>query len=376
MNGLPYYKAYPRDFIEGTIGMPFELKGAYRLVLDLIYMQGGSLPDDARYISGLLGCSVRKWNSFRQELIARGKLQVSGESLTNYRAVIELETLAKVQEKQSQNASRPRKNNNLAEPRLNHTEPDTDTDKKETPKPPKGGSSPTPKQPIRQAKNPMGWPADGWERFWLIYPNKVGKADARKAFDRAQARASIPFEALIAGLEAYVSKNRRPAMVQPLDLAEPGSLGGSTGNRTASPANAATARRSDDGSRFSNCTEPAMTGTDLTTQPNLKSSLPNVTPREIAGLLDRMTSRLERLPGNRFMIAADRAPGDDEKDRLRARNREVTHLLARPLVEDIEKAIAALLTLYPGEHSSAQGARAVVRQFARSAETVPALGGA
>jgi len=206
MNGLPYYKAYPRDFIEGTIGMPFELKGAYRLVLDLIYMQGGSLPDDARYISGLLGCSVRKWNSFRQELIARGKLQVSGESLTNYRAVIELETLAKVQEKQSQNASRPRKNNNLAEPRLNHTEPDTDTDKKETPKPPKGGSSPTPKQPIRQAKNPMGWPADGWERFWLIYPNKVGKADARKAFDRAQARASIPFEALIAGLEAYVSK--------------------------------------------------------------------------------------------------------------------------------------------------------------------------
>ncbi len=22
MNGLPYYKAYPRDFIEGTVGMP------------------------------------------------------------------------------------------------------------------------------------------------------------------------------------------------------------------------------------------------------------------------------------------------------------------------------------------------------------------
>ncbi|MFK5283859.1 DUF1376 domain-containing protein, partial [Lacticaseibacillus paracasei] len=56
MNGLPYYKAYPRDFIEGTIGMPFELKGAYRLLLDLIYMQGGRLPDDAKYISGLLGC--------------------------------------------------------------------------------------------------------------------------------------------------------------------------------------------------------------------------------------------------------------------------------------------------------------------------------
>jgi uncharacterized protein YdaU (DUF1376 family) len=131
MNGLPYYKAYPRDFIEGTIGMPFELKGAYRLVLDLIYMQGGNLPDDARYISGLLGCTIRKWNALRDQLIALGKLQVVGASLTNYRAVIELETLAKLQDKQSENASRPRKNKDLAEPRLNHTEPEPEPEKKE-----------------------------------------------------------------------------------------------------------------------------------------------------------------------------------------------------------------------------------------------------
>lgn len=81
MNGLPYYKAYPRDFIEGTIGMPFEIKCAYRVVLDLIYMQGGELPDDARYISGLLGCSVRKWKSIRSALIQAGKIHVSGEFL-------------------------------------------------------------------------------------------------------------------------------------------------------------------------------------------------------------------------------------------------------------------------------------------------------
>lgn len=77
MNGLPYYKAYPRDFIEGTIGMSFELKGAYRLILDLIYMQGGRLPDDAKYVSGVLGCSARKWNALRNELIALGKIVVS-----------------------------------------------------------------------------------------------------------------------------------------------------------------------------------------------------------------------------------------------------------------------------------------------------------
>lgn len=113
--GLPYYKAYPRDFIEGTIGMPLELKGAYRLVIDLIYMQGGELPDDARYISGLLGCTVRKWNAIRAELLSRGKIQVSGGLLTNYRAVIELETLRKLQEKQRENGSKPKQNNSLGQ---------------------------------------------------------------------------------------------------------------------------------------------------------------------------------------------------------------------------------------------------------------------
>lgn len=81
MNGLPYYKAYPRDFIEGTIGMDFETKAAYRLVLDLIYMQGGNLPDDARYISGLLGCSVKKWNLLRETLVDAGKIDVRGGTL-------------------------------------------------------------------------------------------------------------------------------------------------------------------------------------------------------------------------------------------------------------------------------------------------------
>lgn len=126
MNGLPYYKAYPRDFIEGTIGMSFELKAAYRLVLDLIYMQGGNLPDDARYISGLLGCTLRKWNSLRSELIAIGKIEINREFLTNKRAVIELETTRKFTEKQAENRSKPNKNKGLKSPPCDHTDTDTD----------------------------------------------------------------------------------------------------------------------------------------------------------------------------------------------------------------------------------------------------------
>lgn len=128
MNGLPYYKAYPRDFIEGTIGMDFELKAAYRLVLDLIYMQGGNLVDDARYISGLLGCSVKKWNGLRSALISSNKIVVRNGYLGNYRADKELETFGKFQDKQRENRSRPNKNKDLKSPPFHPSDTDTDTD--------------------------------------------------------------------------------------------------------------------------------------------------------------------------------------------------------------------------------------------------------
>lgn len=112
-NGLPYYKRYPRDFIEGTIGMPFELKAAYSIVLDLIYMQGGKLPNDDRYISGLLGCSVRKWKTIRSELVRLGKVEIISDFIQNKRAEKELETSRKIQEKNAENRRNYSKNNDL-----------------------------------------------------------------------------------------------------------------------------------------------------------------------------------------------------------------------------------------------------------------------
>ncbi|SDG35156.1 hypothetical protein SAMN04487974_102152 [Pelagibacterium luteolum] len=55
------------------------------------------------------------------------------------------------------------------------------------PSPPKGGSSPT-----------------DFDAFWEIYPNKVGKADARKKFAKAVQVASL--ETIMFGLERYAAK--------------------------------------------------------------------------------------------------------------------------------------------------------------------------
>lgn len=132
MNGLPYYKAYPRDFIEGTIGMSFELKGAYRLLLDLIYMQAGRLPDDPRYISGLLGCSVRAWKKYRATLVSDGKIYAENGIISNFRADKELETLSKLQEVKRENRSGGNKNKDLAKRPSDHTEPEPDIEKEDT----------------------------------------------------------------------------------------------------------------------------------------------------------------------------------------------------------------------------------------------------
>lgn len=126
MNGLPYYKRYPRDFIEGTVGMTFEMKAAYGFVLDLIYMHGGKLPDDERYISGLLSLSTRRWRAVRDGLISAGKIAASDGIITNERAVFELENLAEFSEKQRKKRLGINKNKNLREPQLNHTDTDTE----------------------------------------------------------------------------------------------------------------------------------------------------------------------------------------------------------------------------------------------------------
>lgn len=184
MNGLPYYKAYPRDFFEGTIGMPLEFKGPYRLVIDMIYMQGGKLPDDARYISGLLGCSVKLWNKVRAHLIEAGKIEVRGGFLGNFAADRHLETLGKFQDKQRENASGVRKNNGLQKPRHSHT--DTDTEKREANASPKSRGSRLPEAWVLprawgEWAASEGWPepvirleAEKFRDYWHSKPGKDG----------------------------------------------------------------------------------------------------------------------------------------------------------------------------------------------------------
>lgn len=123
----PWYRRFPDNFIAGTVGLTLEEKGAYSLVLDLMYVRGGPVPDEPRYIAGVCNCSVRKWNAIRAKLIELGKIHVVNGFLTNERAEKEIEiSLKDAQEraengakggnKSAENRATPNKNRRLGQP--------------------------------------------------------------------------------------------------------------------------------------------------------------------------------------------------------------------------------------------------------------------
>ncbi|MES2295227.1 MAG: YdaU family protein [Pseudomonadota bacterium] len=128
-----WYKRCGADFIHGTMMLTLEEKGAYSLCLDLIYDRGGPIPDDARWLSGVCGVSIRKWNAIRERLLSLGKLAAGHGMLSNARADVELvsaalsareraESGAKGGRKRAENAAPPKENNGLDQAELKREE--------------------------------------------------------------------------------------------------------------------------------------------------------------------------------------------------------------------------------------------------------------
>lgn len=136
-----WYKRCGADFIHGTMSLTLEEKGAYSLCLDLIYDRGQPIPDDARWLSGVCGVSIRKWNSIRDSLIQHGKIYIEGGLISNVRADFEMvstelqrrnqaESGAKGGRKRAENEAEARKNSDLAQASLKPIE-ESRGDKKE-----------------------------------------------------------------------------------------------------------------------------------------------------------------------------------------------------------------------------------------------------
>lgn len=126
-----WYKRCGADFIHGTMMLTLEEKGAYSLCLDLIYDRGGPIPDDARWLAGVCGVSIRKWNVIRERLVSIGKLTIENGLISNSRAVFELvstelssreraESGSKGGRKRAENEAGRNEISHLAKAELNH----------------------------------------------------------------------------------------------------------------------------------------------------------------------------------------------------------------------------------------------------------------
>lgn len=102
----PWYRRFPDNFLGGTNGMTLEEKGAYSVVIDMIYQRGGPIADEPRYIAGICNCSVRKWNAIRARLLDLNKLYLIDGKLMNERAAEEIEKAARIARELAENGAK------------------------------------------------------------------------------------------------------------------------------------------------------------------------------------------------------------------------------------------------------------------------------
>ncbi|MEH6676152.1 YdaU family protein [Phenylobacterium sp.] len=213
MSRRPWYKRYGGDFVLGTMALSLEEKGAYSLCLDLIYDRGGPIPDDARWLAGMCGVSLRKWSALRERLISTGKLICEHGHLTNGRAEREMaeaaessrehaENGAKGGRKRAENAAKQErnvreierdrpKNNHLGQAELKPNQiPEPEKDPPVVP--PRGTKSPKVTKDQLKAV---------WEACPLIARQRSSQADVESSLNAALRRGHQP-EAVLAGLLA------------------------------------------------------------------------------------------------------------------------------------------------------------------------------
>lgn len=101
----PWVKFFAGDFLNGVADLDAEQRGAYMTILCLIWDRGGPIPDDAGWLARRCGIGRRKWTILREQLVAMGKITIDGETITNRRAMRDLEVRGEVSEKRREAAN-------------------------------------------------------------------------------------------------------------------------------------------------------------------------------------------------------------------------------------------------------------------------------
>jgi uncharacterized protein YdaU (DUF1376 family) len=87
MGKRPWYKRYPADFIASSMMLSAEEKGVFSTLLDLMYDRSGPNLDEPKHLARICGCSTRRFNQIKRELVERHKkLNIKDGLISNRRA--------------------------------------------------------------------------------------------------------------------------------------------------------------------------------------------------------------------------------------------------------------------------------------------------
>lgn len=199
----PWFKFFPRDWLEGTRHLSIEERGAYIDAIAMRMISDGPLPcDDYKWLAHQMHVSPRKARSLVEALVEAKRLLKTDAGITDERCEDEIakrahqrkinaenaakrtderdENSANAADKSDENSKNANDNNDgssvsLRERRRTraHQEPDPEIEKKENP----------PKPPV-----PGGGIIDQFEEWWAAYPpsvRKVAKGECLALFRQA-----------------------------------------------------------------------------------------------------------------------------------------------------------------------------------------------
>lgn len=180
----------PGDWIGGTLELSLEEEGLYIRICALIWSRGERITDDL--LKASTTAHGNKINALLDSLHSKGKITRNGREIGQKRAENELENAWNRVRKASENGAKGGRPNGLAKAAgsaaVKATSTTTSTIKEEAPH--------TPRK--------RGACLDGFEEWWKVYPHKVGKGAAIRAWPRAVTSAS-PDE-LMAGVRRYIEE--------------------------------------------------------------------------------------------------------------------------------------------------------------------------
>jgi len=228
MSGFPHMPLFVKDYLIDTYTLSLEQSGAYLHLLMHMWEKGGTLPDNDNDLAAMTKCGTRKWRSIRPKLepfftIENGMWTNSRLSKELQYVERKLESLStagrkgglrkptRVEENQEVKTSPAFSQTSQAQaPTLTLTPTELTIDVNSPPNPQGGNASDQDipdDQPLYIPEQTNDWPTKAFEKFYDLYPHKIGRGAAEKKFEQIRKSKDPPTWAeLITGLNRYVAK--------------------------------------------------------------------------------------------------------------------------------------------------------------------------